>query len=447
MTQNRSRSRIFRAAAGAMLALCGSALLAVEAEAADVKNAAELKKVLKSLFADTEDDPGAVAAYSNEIGAILAKDPKGTALRDPKFWSDAIKEVRYTGKVFKSKSIKVVTKGEFSAWTPDGKELKVPYAIHGGAAYSPKVAAPVLLCVIEKGGAVEDHVKSWIANEEIQKQWIVAAVAASDAYDLQKHPFLLAYLFDTVRRSFNTDPNRYYVEGVGAASKDAQLAADQGIPDRVAGLILRNPADFVAGPNATVFSTAVVHGPEGAEKAQAVLAKFRELNAERNVAVAAPDTASVTGTCAPLVEWLKGHKGRALPANYSWATTFTDTTGAAFTGNLFIHNPIARGKPSTVKVDVRRDSNTVSIECDNVSDVEFFASDDSLNLDSEIAFFINGAEVAKKKLTREHSTLIRTINELGEYGRVYTATWRGSVPAKPAAEAPKDGGKPGDAPK
>ncbi|MCG3135595.1 MAG: hypothetical protein HMLKMBBP_03316 [Planctomycetes bacterium] len=448
MTPNRSRSRIVRAACAALLAAVGATAVPGPSFAAEVKDAAKLKEALKKLYADTDaiDDPGQVTTITNEIGAILAKDPKGTALRDPKFWSDTIKEVRFSGKLYKSKSTKIVTKGEFAAWTAEGKEIKVPYAMHAGAAYTAKVAAPVLLCVIEKGVAPEEHIKSWIANEEIQKNWVVAAVAQSDTLDMSKNPVVLAYLFDTVRRSYNTDPNRVYLEGVGAATKDAQVAADQILPDRIAGLVLRNPSDFTGGPNATTFSTAVVHGPEGAEKAQAVLAKYRELNAERNVAVAAPDLASVNGTCPPLVDWLKAHKGRSLPAQYSWATTLTENTGAVFTGNLYIHTPVARNKPTTIKVDVRRESNTISIECDNLEDFELALNDDVVNLDNEVAIFVNGTEMLKKKLNREHATIVRFTNELGDYGRVYTAAWRGVVPRK-APEPPKDGDKPGDAPK
>lgn len=411
---------------------------------------AELRAKVQKLYGDTNlDDNVAKTQLWSEITAIMAKaagkDRRNTALKSPQFWVEALQEARFTGKLRQSAKTKSVLEDAIKWTAPDGKQLEAKFAYYGPATYSPKVAAPLLVTFLDKGADAKAWINTtWLPHEDFKKSWVILAVPATDVFDLEKNPVLFVYTLVKAFDLYNVDPNRVYIEAAGSTAAAVQKTLSLMASDRVAGVLLRNPQTSVMTENTAMFSTAVLIGPEGAEKAKAVADAYTKVDAVRNAVVTAPDVASVQGPCAPAAEWLRGHKGRTAPAAYSFTTTFTTDGlfGEVWTGSMYLQSPAVRGQPTKLKVAYLRDSNTIDIQAENLGEFEVFMNDDLLDLDKEVAVFVNGVQTAKRTFDRTAESMFKIADQMGEYGRFFPASYLGAAPTAAASPAKSD--KPAD---
>lgn len=439
------RRSILATAAVVVGAALVSATAPLAAETKAPKDATKLKDGIRKLYTKFEmSESIARNEVMVELQQVVAGNKKENALKFPQWWAEQIVEAGYSGDkwVKGTASTKKTEKGDVVLY-PKGSDrpVKTQFAYRGPNTYSKTRSAPLLLSFVDsKTDAKAWLEKSWAANEDIAKEWVLAAISESEALDPAKDPIAAYRVVDVLLRQYNVDPNRVFIEGVGSAAKTAQILAATGVADRIAGIILRSPQEFAMNVNAGAFQTIVVHGPEATEKPLAVVSKVNEVCGENHaVALAAPDFATVDGMCQGLVDWLKAAKPRTLAASYSWVTTM-DKDGncpAPFTGTLNIQAPNKRDEPTTVKVQFRRDSNTVDITSTNLGEFVLCLNDDLIDLDKEVVVTVNSKETLRRTFVREVQTLIEQADVFAEYGRVFPVTARVIVQSAAPAAAEK----------
>ncbi len=435
---------------GLAAALLGAWAL-VPPAAADVKvyKGDDLRKKINKLYGDiSPDDAQKREEMFVEIDGTLVNDKKNEALKTPAFWVEAIQVGRFAGKLpgrGGGKKGDKVQSSEVEVVYPDaktGKQVpgKASFVYYAGPLYSKIKPAPLVVAVLERGADPKAWLENaWIANDDAKKEFVLAAVAESDAFPVTKDPTLVTFVFMQMRDLFNVDSNRWYLEGVGAATGPVQQAAANVLADRLAGVILRGPTAAVTTGNVKMYPTTVVYTKAVAECATAAEA-LKALD-ERNTLIEVADVASVNAANADVVNQLKTGGGRTLPSEYTWTTTLTETQGEPWTGSLLIVSPAKRGSPTRVTVKYLKDSNAIDIQPENLGEFVVYMNDDLLDLDKEVAVFVHGTQVVKQKFERDFRRMLEDADERGEYGRVFTASYRGVVPTKIEAPAAGDADK------
>lgn len=420
--------------AGTVIALAG--IGDVLAKEVKIPNRSKLEKQIARLVGgevDVGDNVGRAKVLA-EIDKILAKDKKGVTLRSPQFWAEAIQKNSFADR--KSAKTKKVTAEEMVVVYADESARKVPIVWHGAAGYQNKTPAKLVVTLLPKGTDAKAWLEAnWKADETASKNWITAAVAESDQFPVADQPFLMAYAFGHMLAKFNVAADHWYLEGVGDACVAVQKVASEGMPGRLSGLILRDPKSAVTNANSSRFATYVL-----AEAAtNEVGAKYQEINAERNVVATKGE-----GAIAALAAWIENNPGRTLPASYDWVTaTEEERVIAPWTGSLFLVSPAKRGEPAEFKVTYDMEANSISIDGKNVGEFKVYMNDDLVNLDNEITISCNGKAIETRKFERDLKEIFDTADNWGEYGHIFTASYRGFAPAEIAA--PEEGeGEGGD---
>ncbi len=425
---------------GAALSV-GDALAGAKGSTVKVPNKAKIEKAVAKLVGgdvDFEDTVGRAKLFQ-QIDKIISKDRKGIALRTPGFWAATIQENAFADRK-SGKTKRIVDDEKMDVIYADGSTKQVPIVWYGASAYSKKNPAKLVVTLLPKGTDAKAWLEAnWKADEVASKQWILAAVVESDDFPVSDQPFLMAHPFFHMVNTFNVDANQWYLEGIGEACTAAQKVATEGMPGRLAGLILRDPKTAVINVNSSRFATYVLSDAA----TNPVAAKYTELNAERNVAATKGE-----GAIAALGAWIAGNTGRVLPTSYEHVTeTEEDRISAPWTGSLYLVSPAKRGEPAEFKVTYEREANQISIDGSNVGEFVIYMNDDLVDMDQEIAIMCNGSELVRKTFERDLKEIFETADNWGEYGHIYTASYRGFAPAEiqPEADAEEGAAKDGDA--
>lgn len=418
-------------AAAAALAWPG-ALTAAETK---VANAEAIKGKIEKLYngeIDFENSADRERVFI-EVDKILAKDTKNIALKKPDFWVDAVQEGRFAGGKRKLGVKGKVVSEDIEVPGKDDKVTKAKMWYRAGALITATKPCPLLVTILEKGTDPKAYLETtWPAdtlNDEIKKNWVMVAIADSDEFPISKDPSLLSRPFREIRERFSTDANRWYLEAVGAACDPVQTGSSQFLAHRLAGLVLRGPMKAVTNKNSALYPTLVVHGATSKEGAD-VFAEYKKVDEKNNAELVLPDLPAVSAANADVFAWFGTHPRRILPSTYTFVTTITDTEGEPWTGSLNIVSPGKRGVPTTVTVSYLKDKNMVDIQSENLSEFGLYMNDDLLNLDNEIAVFVNGTQIAKRVFERDLRQMLTIADTYGEWGRMFTARLRGVVPAK-----------------
>jgi len=428
------RRQIF--AAGVATAAIALASLAPAWAGSDVKvpNRSKIEKAVAKLIGgeiDANDSVGR-AKILDQIDKLLVKDKKGVALRTPKFWANAIQMNAFADR--KAGKTKKLISEEMEVEYADSSTRMVPIVWHGAMGYQSKKPPKLVVTVLPSGTDPKAWLETnWVADDVAKKNWIVAAVAESEFFPVADQPFLMSHAFAHMLSMFNIDADQWYLEGVGTACTAAQRVASEGMPGRLAGLILRDPAKAITNANSTRFPTYVL-----ADAAtNKVGAKYKELDAERNVVATAGE-----GATAALSAWIEANPGRTLPSSYDFVTaTGEDRIDAPWTGSVFLISPAKRGEPTAFKVTYDMEANTVSIDGTNVGEFVVYMNDDLVNLDNPITVMCNGEGLEVDKVfERDLSKMFDRADLLGEYGNVFPVEFRGFAPAEIEPDAPDEAG-------
>ncbi len=387
------------------------------------RNKSKVEKVVAKLVGgevDASDNVGRAKLFQ-AIGKALDGDKKGVALRSPGFWSATIQENRFADRK-SGKTKRIVDDETMAVVYADGSPKDVPIVWYGAAGYQSKRPAKLVVTLLPKGTDAKAWLESnWKADEVASKNWILAAVVESDDFPVSDQPFLMAHAFAHMIDTFNIGADQWYLEGVGDACTAAQKAAWMGMPDRLAGLILRDPPTAVTNANSKRCATYVL-----ADAAtNKVGAKYAELDAERNVTATKGEGAIVA-----LRDWIEGNTGRTLPIAYEHETTTSeDLVDIPWTGSLYLVSPAKRGEPATFTVAYDKEANTVTVDGANVGEFVVYMNDDLLDLDNPVTVTCNGSELVTKVFERDLQKMFDTADNFQEYGHIYMAFFRGFAPA------------------
>jgi hypothetical protein len=387
----------------------------------------------------TDDNAGREKVFV-EIDKILQKDAKALALKAPEFWVDAVQEGRFSGGPRKAGKKGGPNSEDVDIYTRESKEGDKPFKAKlwywCGALVNPTKPAPLLVAILPEKTDPKAYIETtWAANDDVKKNWIVVAIAESAEYPITKDPGVVLRPFAEIRERFNTDANRWYLEAVGTACGPAQVAASQFLAHRLAGMVLRGPATPVTNANTALFPTCVVRGKTDAPGG-AVFAAYQKIDPAMNSEIAIDDVNTLTAMNDQVIAWIAAHPKRVMPTNYTFTTTITETDGENWTGSLNIVSPGKRGQPTKVTVKYIREDpatklpNTVDIQCENLGEFQLYMNDELLDLDKEVAVFVNGQQLAKKTFERDLRTMFMIADTFGEWGRMFPAKYRGVVPNK-----------------
>jgi hypothetical protein len=412
-----------------------------------VPNGDAIKAKIEKLYNGTipPDDNAGREKIFVEIDKLLSKDTKNVALKTPDFWVEAIQEGRFAGGKRPTGKLKATVSEDIDISTrdakPDDKPTKAKMCYRAGALVNPTKPCPLLITILPKemDGKPTDPKAyleaTWVANDDVAKNWIVVAIAESPEFPVTKDPAVVLRPFKEILDRFNTDANRWYLEGVGSECGPVQTAASQFLAHRLAGVILRGPTAPITSVNTALYPTVVVHGKTAADGA-AVFAAYQKIDPAANAEVVLDDVNTLTALNDQVIAWIAAHPKRVLPPTYTFVTTITDTDGELWTGSLNIVSPGKRGQPTKITVKYIRDDpatklpNTVDIQCENLGEFWLYMNDDLLDLDKEVAVFVNGTQLAKKVFDRDLRHMIDAADSVGEWGRVFPARFRGVVPNK-----------------
>lgn len=425
----------------ALGALGSTLATSVPLRAADrVPGENDLRKYVADLYASDNYDSTAREEILLKIDNVLAtKDKKGEALANPHFWAEAI----HVGMFSKSQgeSGKRVKDKEIEFDLRRGGKGKADVWFRGGDAYNKKSPAPMLLCFLEEGQQPKERIQALVEGEEpykaaLKKEWVIVAVAESKNFPISQDPSVAIKVLIEARRWFNVDSDRWYFEGNGKTCAAVQKLASEIIPDRLAGVVLRNPTAPITNANSAMTTAFVLHDDTGKATAEA----WSKLDEEHNRAAAAGaegDTAAG--------DWLVAHQGRKLPSSYEFVTTITtdDKSGTDWTGTLRIVSVGSLGKPTNVTVTYDKDKNTVDLISSNLAEFIVYMNDDLLDLNKAVAIVVNGEEIENRVFERRMRDMFEQADSVGEFGRVFPAQYRGIVKT-PVVESGDDAKKDGD---
>jgi hypothetical protein len=387
-----------------------------------------------------------------EIDSILKQDKKGLALRAPDFWADAVQEGRFPGsKKLKLGKTKTVVLEDLEIDARDGKKSKAKIAYRAGSFVKAAASCPLILAILERGEDPKAYVETtWPAADEkgapteIGKTWVVAAMSIADEFPADKDPLLVVQPFLYLWNKYPLDMNRWYLEATGNACEPVQTFAANNFSTRLAGLVLRGPSKPVTTSNSACFPALVVYS-ETSKEGPVVFEAYKALEANKkaeekfNEELKLADVPSVKAKSDQIIAWLGRHPKRQWLKDATYVATISDTEGEKWNGSFYIEVPAKRGQPTKVSVKYLRDSNTVDIQCDNLGQFTVYMNDELLDLDKEVAIFVNGTQVEKKVFDRNYRTMFELADAVGEYGHMFLAKYPGVVSSKIAAPPPAAG--------
>lgn len=391
-------------------------------------------KAVSGLFAEDGrllESTSQLAQSFLDLDDALRKDRKGVAIRSGDLWAMAAHAARFDkGKLEGGPEKKVTSLDQAFA---DGKT--VPMAVYGPNKYSPGDRHPLLLFLLPKGADAEAKLTSVIeAHEGLKNEVVLVAIAMTDDFDPGKEAFHGLLPLEWARNLYNIDSDRWYVVAEGEAlTKQMQGIAAEYVPDRLAGLILRGATEAVTSTNTKLYPTAVVT----TEGSDAVAKAYAELGGPTSTIPAGE------GELEALYQWVTVGDARPAHTEFTWETLIKeDDSGQSLFASFELNSPAKRGEPTTATVAYDRDTNTVTVNGENIGEIMLYFNDELLNLDENVIVEVNGTQLANRKFERDIREAFKTANRRGEWGRFYTASFQGYAPT--TIEAAADAGEGGE---
>lgn len=445
----------------------------------------------------------ALEELAKEIKKFETDKKCGTVLADDVTWVKHL-AAAYTERIKngkdKSPSGKGTIKDESIEVKTSGDVIRYDFAFSLPNAYTPDKAWPVLICLPD-GDNEKDATKPAITgkayltgvwddgkeSKELRENFILLAptlhpktpegaaksergkkltqksVAAFDAIQTSQ---IFRPLVE-MRKRFNCDPSKVYIEGVG---RGAQLAFGYAAlygANTFAGVVLRNaqPADI--GLIASLRDRPVLFlyregGPCDTGDAKKFFEDMKTIAAKESVKsltfIAKPPLEKVLPKDMgnQLVDAMKDSNkdvwdflSKQSLAAYPTTVRFV-TNNRAFNRCAWfkIYNvDIAGSGKADILVEVDRATNSIRATTQNVGGVTFFLNDSILDLDKPVTVYFNGAAqpAAEKKVVREMSTMLKDMKVAALTPlRILTAVLQVDIPAatsQPSGEGAVDGEK------
>lgn len=434
----------------------------------------------------------ALTEFTNEVTKFEKEKKVGSLLADDAAWlnlftmsySDRIK----TGKE-KSPAGKGTIKEEFEEVNIDGEYVRCEYAYSLPNAYTSDKAWPVLLCLHDKGcPTAKDYLKNmWDDDKEskdIRENFIIVAPTlhkiTPDGPSKREKGKKLAVKhvgwFDKVhmhqitvpiremRKRFNCDPARLYVEGVGLGGQTAlKFTEYYGLP-WIAGVVLRNaqPKDLalIGGlrdkPVLFLYREGgIVDSGEPKKfwddlKSVATKEAITTFSYVTKPALEKPTPKQMA--MQPTEPVKEGNKDvwdflqSKVLAPYPKQFRLVSNSPLFRRGAIVLLDKLdLESGPADCNIVIERETNTVRVSSANFYAFTLFLNDTLVDLDKPVEVFVNGNLAAKKKVERSMSIMLDDMqkNYLVPL-RIVTAKLSVDVPAAGGATAeskPADGEK------
>jgi hypothetical protein len=386
-----------------------------------------LGKVLASYAVAKREDKGVDKARA-DVGAELEKIRKRLKNRDPLALTADLGKAMWQS--FTYDSGKIVTKGKVKdvAYKDKDREqaLDVTYALWAPPNYDPRKAYPLILCIPQKGEKPSDHLtEKWI-SQEARANAVLAAVQMPEAVSQWGEvgntgkwggAAHLLTVFREVSRTYATDFDRVYVAGRGEGVA-AALAMAARNPDRFAGVIGRSgdPGDLPC-ENFRNLPTFFAGAGAGATAFSEKCTKAGYDNC----------TLKPEGTEQDVWAWLQDHPRIPNPAQ----VVLLPGTPNPYKAYWLEIPPWDGQGTALIKAAIDRATNTISVDGEGVGSVILYFNDILVDLDKPVKVVCNGSEHVDVIPRNLPTTLDLFIKTRSDPGKLYTATHKYDLPAKP----------------
>ncbi|MFT5051469.1 MAG: hypothetical protein ACI8QZ_002887 [Chlamydiales bacterium] len=299
------------------------------------------------------------------------------------------------------------------------------YAIWTPKGYSPKSTAyPLIITIPENDPEISpsQHImRNWMESEVRDNAIIVAPTMpeAADAWETSGSPgdaggvaFVLTTL-KAVKERYAIDPNRVYISGRGAGTGAALKIASY-FPHLFAGMIGRaGDASEVAFENMGNLPT---YFTGAGSRATAYLEQVKGAGYDNC-------TIEMEGKELDIWAWIQEHPriaspdkvilvpGAPFPVRGYWLSVRQSTETAA-----------------RLEARVDRETNTIHIDAEGISDVSLYLNDTLVNLDEPVTVICNGAETVETIPRSLKLTLNLIFNAVSDSGQVFVAVQAYSIP-------------------
>jgi len=273
---------------------------------------------------------------------------------------------------------------------------------------------PLFLVACAPGTTASATLEEWAAPEVRDAAILCAVEMPSDADRLGELGSLsdpggltlLMGAFRVMKGDYAVDMNRVFIAGHGDAAK-AALHTAAAFPHQFAGAVVRGGRAEVPPTNfRTVPSLWQASGEAGT--AFEAAAKEAELG---NVTISAGADAAEVGT------WMADKVRDSYPLH----VTFAPINERALSTSWITLIGASNEAGSTLEAKVDQESNTITIDAENVVSVNLSLNDLIVDLSQPVKLVLNG-RMQEARLARNQRTMIEMMYRGGDWGRVFTVT-------------------------
>jgi predicted esterase len=311
--------------------------------------------------------------------------------------------------------------------------------------YDPAKRYPMLVSLHGQGGNAKGQYAGW--RREVEKEedlFVLVPDAARGGWGRSRLGFgtIHAVIRDALAR-YPVDPNRVILDG-GSMGGNGSFQFAAYFPDVFAGVAPRiGGPEFVKDASGKVttarflenFRNVPIYWIVGVKDekcpidwARAVKSRMEELKLDLTYREMDGGHEWFPQENPRVVEWLRGRKrdpypklvhwvtheriwaraywveitGFSAKADERWMRTYVSDTNEKIEERLgFVH-------PVEVRAEIDREANAVRVAAKHVTELRLHVSDAMLDLDREITVFVDGAQKAKKKVTRSAKALLES---------------------------------------
>ena len=306
-------------------------------------------------------------------------------------------------------------KGKVEEETFEFMRIPIEVAYHFPDSYATKGDSyPLMLIACAPGATPTATLDEWAAPE-VRDAAILCAVQMPTGEDLlgalgaPDDPgglMLLMGAFRTMKGAYAVDMNRVFVAGHDASAKAALYTA-AAFPQQFAGVVVRGGGVEI--PPTNFRSVASLWQASG-EAGTAFEAAAKEAELE-NVTISAGADAAEIGS------WMADKVRDAYPLHVTFAPINERSLSTSWI--TLIGASDEAGSSLEAKVDP--ESNTITIDAENVVSVNLSLNDRIVDLSQPVKLVLNG-RMQEAQLSRNQRTMIEMMYRGGDWGRVFTVT-------------------------
>lgn len=309
-------------------------------------------------------------------------------------------------------------KGKLESTEGDGPVGTARYCYHVSRKYLTKKGPyPLVLVVPDEGVDPAAYLDEAWNDEGMRDAAILVGLdmeGAGDDWSGEAGLYHVMNVFAVVKDEFALDYDRVFLAGAGKGFA-AAVATASAFPQLFTGIIAHGTVEPADARNLRNMPSLIVGGGAGGQTFRDQVAELGFDNCE----------VSDEATPADVWAWIEGRKRDPYPQRITFAPITPGARGAHW---LRVDDfDLAEGPWVDAVAD--RESNTITIDADEISFVEVMLNDELVDMDEPVKIVVNGT-THEELVARNKRTMIDLAFDQGDWARVFTNALRFDVPSK-----------------